>query len=116
MKLAMSGVVAAVIVGCTTGDKATPADTATGQSTTVAPANASTPVLSAPVDSVPMAAPVNPTGSAKPRSSTQPRVSTPKASTPRSTAEPMMHDSAFKPRATVDEQGNIHPIKRDTLR
>jgi len=86
-----------LISGCMTGDKpATPADTTTGQSTSVAPSGVSAPVV-APVaiDSAPVS-----------------RV--PKAATPRTV--PTERDSAFKPRATVDDKGNIQPIRRDTLK
>lgn len=95
-----------LVAGCTTGDRATPADTATSQSTSIVPANSSAPVLSAPVDTtVPVAAVVKPKSSAPA-----------KATGTKSTTEPPMYDSAFKPRATVDEKGNIQPIKRDSLR
>ena len=100
-----------VAVACTTGDKgATPADTATGESTAVAPANTSAPVV-APIDS-PAAAVTS--GSAAPKAATKPTAST----KPRATTTPVepMRDSAFKPRATVDEKGNVQPIKRDSLK
>lgn len=110
MKIVLAGF-AMFIVGCTTGDKgATPADTATAQPTPIAPANASGPVLSAPVDSVVPAAAPKSSGARAPRTSTSPRVSTPA----RTTEQPM-RDSAFGPRATVDEKGNIQPIRRDSL-
>lgn len=109
MKFVFAGS-AIFIVGCTTGDKgATPADTATGQSTSIAPATTSAPVLSAPVDSIATPVPPKTSGSA-PRTSTSP-----KASTPAKTTDLPMWDSAFKPRATVDEKGNIQPIRRDSL-
>ncbi len=106
-KVTIAAAIAAVVVGCTTGDKgSTPADTVTSQSTTVAPAATAGPVLSAPVPDTP---PVQ--SAAKPVPSRPKSVS--RATVP---AEPPMRDSAFKPRATVDDRGNIQPIKRDTLR
>ena len=99
-------------VACTTGDKgATPSDTATGQSTSIAPANASAPAVSPAVDSVVPAAPKSSAGAATtatPRTTTRPKAST--------TPEEPLRDSAFKPRATVDEKGNVQPIKRDSLK
>jgi hypothetical protein len=114
MKKSIASGIAAATLGligaCTTSDKgSTPADTATGQATTVAPANASAPVVS-PVDSVavPASDGTAPKATTKPTSTTRPKATT----TP---VEPM-RDSAFKPRATVDEKGNIQPIKRDSLK
>lgn len=108
-----------LVAACTVGDKAaTPADTATGQSTTVAPAGASAPVLSAPVDSVPSVVPTaakSQTG-AKPATPARPKTATTGPKATGTVPQEPMRDSAFKPRATVDEKGNIQPIKRDTLR
>ena len=98
-----------LLVACTTSDKgATPADTATGQATTVAPAAASGPVLSAPIDTTTPSASTATSGTTKPKSTTRPKATTP-------VNEPL-RDSAFRPRATVDEKGNVQPIKRDSLK
>ncbi len=107
-KVVITVVIAAVVVGCTTGEKgSTPADTVTSQPTTLTPAASSDPVLSAPeadTISVPAAAKPAP-------SRTKPVI---KATLP--PEEPPLRDSAFKPRATIDDKGNIQPIKRDTLK
>lgn len=101
------GIAAFALAACTTSDKgATPSDTATGQSTTVAPANASAPAVSTTVDSVAPAPATS--GSATPKTTTRPKATT--------RAEEPLRDSAFKPRATVDEKGNVQPIKRDSLK
>lgn len=118
----------ALAAGCTTTDKgATPADTATAQSTTVAPAGASAPAIGlSPTDT----APVNTTGPANtttkssggsvavPKTTaptTRPR-STTGTTTPKTQPVERERDSVMRPRATVDEYGNIVPIKRDTLK
>lgn len=122
------GVVASlsILVACTTSDKATPADTATGQATTIAPANSSIPVLAAPVvDTVPALVPKGTSPAAKrtstavrPRTADRPTVTaSPKASgTAQTSPVPPMRDSARRPIATVDEHGNVRPIKRDSLK
>lgn len=115
-RILLAGAALSIAGACTTGDKETPADTATGQATSIAPANSVGPVLSAPAESV---APVSGSSprTGTPTTTTQPKTTTrPKTSETRPPAVPTERDSAFKPKATVDEQGNIQPIKRDTLR
>lgn len=111
MKLAIAGALLYAVVGCTTPDKgAVPADTATAQATPIAPPSTSGPVISAAPDTTvaPVTQPARPktTGSA-------PKTSAPKSNAS-SASTPPMRDSAFKPKATVDANGNIQPIKRDS--
>lgn len=118
MKISIKLAFAAIVVSaaaCTTGDKKTPADTATAAATKLdsaavslpAPATATDPDTVMTGASAPVSKPAPAKTVAKPA---------PKTTVRSSDTVPLLRDSAIRPRGVIDDKGNVRPIKRDSLR
>ena len=111
----VSGAVIISIAACSSADKPpTTADTATPDSTTLAPVTSNGVV--APVESLDTAKPAAPARASKtPVSSPTKSAQKQQRSEPDSSIYPL-RDSAIRPKGVIDRNGNVTPIKRDSLK